>query len=276
MGKKLTDQQIAHYHEHGYCSPIDLMSGNEADRFGQRLEQAERDYPEAVNPYNRNNAHLAFTFADELAFNETVLDAVEDLLGPNVLLWGSVLFIKEPQSAGYVSWHQDATYMGLEPTDFVTPWIALTASNLHNGCMSVIPGSHKQGIRPHEDTFDDDNILTRGQRLDGVDESLAVHFELRPGQMSQHHCCLVHGSQPNRSKERRIGVALQAYIAPHVRQVVGEHRAQLARGIDPQGRAALDQRPRYDMEAKAAANRELANKNFADILYQGAAQNRRY
>ena len=101
---------------------------------------------------NRNNPHLVFNFLDELAFNKIVLDVVEDLIGPDIALWGSVLFIKEPQTSHFVSWHQDATYMGMTSNNFVTPWIALSPSNLDTGCMSMIPGSHLQHIKPHDDT----------------------------------------------------------------------------------------------------------------------------
>ena len=111
MGKVLTQEQIEHYHESGYCSPVDVLSETEAANLRQRLEEAERKYPEALNPTHRNNAHLAFCFLDEIAHHEIILNAVEDLIGPNILLYGSVLFIKDAGTPGFVSWHQDATYM---------------------------------------------------------------------------------------------------------------------------------------------------------------------
>jgi len=121
MNKVLTQEQVDHYREFGYCSPIDVLSETEAKSFRQQLQEAERAYPEALNPVHRNNAHLAFCFLDKIAHHENILNAVDDLIGSDILLFGSVLFIKEPWSSDFVSWHQDATYMGLSPHDFVTP-----------------------------------------------------------------------------------------------------------------------------------------------------------
>ena len=223
MPKALTQRQVDQYHEQGFISPIDVMSEDEALGYRMKLESIERDYPAEINPENRNNAHLSFSFLDRLVRNPIIVDAVEDLIGPNISLWGSVLFIKEPQSAGFVSWHQDATYMGIKPHTFVTPWLALTPSNRENGCMSMIPASHKTHIRPHDDTFENDNILTRGQEVRDVDESTAVDLILRAGQMSLHHAKIIHGSRPNLGEDRRIGYAMQAYMPPEARQTISEN-----------------------------------------------------
>jgi len=137
MGKVLTKQQIERYREEGFVSPVDVMSADEANQYRLKLEAAERDYPEEVHAKNRNNAHLSFSFLDEIVHNTVILGAVEDLIGPDIALWGTVLFIKEANSAGYVSWHQDATYMGMNNNNFVTPWLALTPSHRGNGCMTM-------------------------------------------------------------------------------------------------------------------------------------------
>jgi non-heme Fe2+,alpha-ketoglutarate-dependent halogenase len=276
MPKFLSKQQVDLYHEQGYISPIDVMSEEEALSYKQRLEQAEHDYPDQINPENRNNPHLAFAFLDELVHHPLIVDAVEDLIGPNISLWGSVLFIKEPQSSGFVSWHQDATYMGIKPHEYVTPWLALTPSNRESGCMSMIPGSHAGHIREHEETFADDNILTRGQRVNNIDESKAVDLILRPGQMSLHHAEIVHGSQPNRSNDRRIGFAIQAYMPPLARQVLGENYWLKIRGKQLPGDCIALQRPRFDMDPEGVERRRLVNNNWASILYQGADQKRSY
>jgi len=213
MGKLLSQQQINSYQEEGFISPIEVMFEDDALSYAQRLEAAEANYPVDLTGVNRNNAHLCFTFLDELAYHPRVLDAVENLLGPNFFLWGSVLFIKEPKSSHFVSWHQDATYMHISPRNFVTPWIALTHSDRHTGCMSMIPGSHVNDIQPHTDTYGEDNILTRGQEVINVDPSQAVDLILKPGQMSLHHAMTIHGSQPNQSQhQRRIGFPLQSFM----------------------------------------------------------------
>jgi non-heme Fe2+,alpha-ketoglutarate-dependent halogenase len=276
MPKILTQQQIDQYHEQGFVSPIDVMPESEALAYRRKLEVAERDYPDEINHENRNNTHLCFTFLDELVHHPVIIDAVEDLIGPDISLWGSVLFIKEPNSAGFVSWHQDATYVGIEPSHFVTPWLALTPSNLDNGCMSMIPGSHIGHIREHEDTFDDDNVLTRGQVVRDVDESAAVDLVLKPGQMSLHHAEVIHGSQPNAGNDRRIGFAMQAYMPPQARQVIGENYWLDIRGENTREASIALHRPRFDMDPRGVTDRKLANQNWENILYRGADRIRAY
>ena len=276
MPKVLTQQQIDQYHDVGYVSPIDVMSEDEAAAYLQKLESAEREYPDEINAQNRNNGHLSFSFLDELVHHPVIVSAVEDLIGVNISLWGSVLFIKDPQTKGFVSWHQDATYMGLKPHDFVTPWLALTDSNRENGCMSMIPGSHKNHIRTHEDTFDEDNILTRGQQVENVDESTAVDLVLRAGQMSLHHAEIIHGSQPNHSNRRRVGYAMQGFMPPHVRQEIGKNYWLDIQGDNSRNDSISLSRPSFDLDFTGVENRRLVNENWADILYHGASQKRKY
>ena len=277
MPKYLTAGQIRDYQESGFVSPIDVMSEDEAARYRVLLEEADSNYPTLIHAENRNNAHLAFSFLDELAFHPIILDVVEDLLGADFSLWASVLFIKEPNTSHYVSWHQDATYMGMNKNTFLTPWIALTPSNLETGCMSMIPGSHHAHIQEHEDTFAQDNILTRGQKVNNVDESSAHHLILKPGQMSVHHCEVIHGSQPNRSAERRIGFALQSYARHDVRQTIGLNQWMHCRGRKRDDADLVEiGRPRHDLDPDALSNRQAMNANYADILYKGSDQVRSY
>jgi non-heme Fe2+,alpha-ketoglutarate-dependent halogenase len=276
MPKYLTENQVSQYHAEGFCSPIDIMPEQEALALAGRLAEAEQVDPEGLQGRSRNNAHLVYQFLDEIAFHPVILDIVEDLLGKDFLLWGTVLFIKEPESPGYVSWHQDATYMGLEPHQFLTPWLALSHSNPVNGCMSMIPGSHRDSIRPHTDTFDEDNLLTRGQNIDGIDESGAVDLVLKPGQASVHHCRTIHGSRPNRSDQRRIGVALQSYITPRVKAIGGTGHSIPCRGSDPFRHHEALTRPTADMSDQGLKQREMVNDNWAEILYRGAEKSRNY
>ena len=276
MGKVLSQQQIDQYHEQGFIAPVDVMPESEALEYAQRLQTAELEYPEELNAENRNNPHLAFKFLDELVHHPLIMDAVEDLIGPAFSLWGSVLFIKEPQTSHFVSWHQDATYMGITPHEYVTPWLALTPSNLETGCMSMIPGSHKDPIRSHEETFHENNILTRGQEIQAVDESIAVDLILRPGQMSLHHAKIIHGSQPNRSQQRRAGYAMQAYMPAGARQTLGENYWLPMRGNCVQSGFIELKRPASDMDSTGVGERNKANQNWANILYQGAQKKRAY
>ncbi|MEC9460134.1 MAG: phytanoyl-CoA dioxygenase family protein [SAR324 cluster bacterium] len=277
MSKILTADQIQEYHENGFVSPIRVMSEDEACSIKTKLEEAEKKFPQDFNPENRNNLHLIFPFLDELAHNSVIVNAVEDLLGPDISLWASVMFSKDPATDHFVSWHQDATYMGMNSCDFLTPWIALTQSNIEMGCMTMIPGSHKQNIRKHEDTFAENNILTRGQVVKDVDESILVDLILKPGEMSIHHGAVIHGSKPNKSKHRRIGFALQSYMSPKVEQIVGKNMWMHIRGKQRQDRDGLNlYRPQFDMDPLSVSQRKLANENYSYILYNGAKIKRKY
>ncbi|MEM7564570.1 MAG: phytanoyl-CoA dioxygenase family protein [Pseudomonadota bacterium] len=276
MGKVLTQSQVEQYHEEGFIAPIDVMSEAEAAEYLEKLEAAEARYPDQLNAENRNNPHLAFTFLDELVHHPFILDAVEDLLGPDFSLWGSVLFIKEPQTRHFVSWHQDATYMGVEPDNFLTPWLALSHSNRETGCMSMLPGSHKRGIQSHDETFAEDHILTRGQEIQDIDPDSAVDLILAPGQMSIHHAQTVHGSQQNHSQQRRVGYAIQGYVPGDGRQVIGDNLWMPMRGQCNHPDLIELKSPKSDMDDDARRQRERANQNWANILYHGAEKVRAY
>ena len=277
MPKVLTKEQIEQYHDEGFISPLRVISEADALSLKTQLEEVEAQYPEEINAESRNNLHLSFAFLDALAHNTTIVDAMEDLIGPDIALWASVMFIKEPSSKQYVSWHQDATYMGLDSVDFPTPWIALSPSNIETGCMTMISGSHKSEIRKHEDTYAENNILTRGQVIPNVDENKAVDLILRPGEMSIHHGAIIHGSQPNNSDQRRIGFSLQSYISPEIRQVVGRNIWTHIRG---KARHDIDgltlERPKYNMDPITVSQRKIAEENLSDILYKGAKLKRKY
>ena len=277
MPRVLTKLQIEQYHDQGFICPIRVISEQEALSIKDELEQVEKEFPEEINSESRNNLHLSFAFLDALAHNKIIVDAIEDLIGPDISLWASVMFIKEPSSKQYVSWHQDATYMGLDSLDFPTPWIALSPSNIETGCMTMIAGSHKTKIQNHEDTFAENNILTRGQVIQDVDESKAVDLILQPGEMSIHHGAVIHGSQPNNSNQRRIGFSLQSYMPNKVKQIVGRNLWTHVRGQKRQDDdGMLLDRPRFNMDPNTVAQRKIANENLSGILYKGAKEKRNY
>jgi len=277
MPKFLTKEQIVQYHDQGFISPVRVMSKQEALKVKQELEDVEAKFPKEINSESRNNLHLSFAFLDALAHNKIIVDAMEDLIGPDIALWASVMFIKEPSSKQYVSWHQDATYMGLNSMDFPTPWIALSPSNKETGCMTMIAGSHKLKIKKHEDTFAKDNILTRGQAIQEVEESKGVDLILEPGEMSIHHGAIIHGSQPNNSNQRRIGFSLQSYMSPNIKQIAGQNIWTHVRGKkrkDDDG--ILLDRPKFNMDPITVSQRKIANENLSNILYKGAKIKRNY
>ena len=277
MSKVLTKSQIEQYHDEGFISPVRVISEQEAHLIKQELEMVEAEFPEEINAESRNNLHLSFAFLDALAHNEIIVDAMEDLIGPNISLWASVMFIKEPSSKHYVSWHQDATYMGLDSLNFPTPWVALSPSNKETGCMTMIAGSHKTKIQEHEDTFAENNILTRGQVIQNVDESKAVDLILEPGEMSIHHGAVIHGSQPNNSTHRRIGFSLQSYMPPNIKQIVGRNIWTHVRGKKREDEdGILLDRPKFNMDPATVEQRRIANENLSEILYNGAKVKRNY
>ena len=266
----LDAEAVRRFDQTGYHFPVPVFSGAEIAAYRARLEAAERALGGPLSGQLRNKPHLLFTWADEIVHHPRILDAVEDVLGPDLLAWSASFFTKEANDPAYVSWHQDSTYWGLSEPDVVTAWVAFSDSVPENGCMRVVPGTHVLDQLPHRDTFAPGNLLTRGQEVQvEVDTDRAVDVVLRAGEMSLHHVRLVHGSDPNWSDRRRIGLAVR-YVPTYVRQVSG-HRdsAQLVRGVDRHGHFDPEPRPRVDMgEAERAAHRR-ATQDAIDILYRG-------
>ena len=252
MGR-LPEAAIAHYREHGYYAPVRVMSADDAARVRAHLEAHEAAHG-VLKGSMRHKSHLLFTWLDSLIRLPGILDAVEGVIGPDILCWSSSFFIKEAHDPGFVSWHQDSTYWGLDPADIVTAWVALSESSAENGAMRVIPDTQKLEQVAHRDTFAADNLLTRGQEIAVVvDGSKAVMLSLQPGEMSLHHVRLIHGSDPNPSAKRRIGFAIR-YLPTHVRQVVGTRdSATLVRGVDRFGNFEPEQPPERDLSDAAVA-----------------------
>jgi chlorinating enzyme len=272
MSKTLSASQVAAFRDNGYHFPVRVFSREEARALRAELERHEAAAGAPLKGKWRVKSHLLFTWADRIVHDPRVLDAVEDLIGPNILCWTTNFFIKEAKSPGFVSYHQDAAYWGLEPEEVVTAWVALSAANLESGCMKVLPGSHFDSHLPHVETYAENNMLTRGQEIAvEVDESRAVAMPLEPGEMSLHHIRLVHGSAPNHSNDRRIGLAIR-YLPAHVRQTKGRDSAMLVRGVDAYGNFDLEPRPQRDLgEAELAAHADAIDRKVA-VLYQGTGK----
>ena len=269
MPKLLSETQLARYRSEGYLAPVRVMAAADALALQRELERVEAGMGGPLRGDLRHKTHLLFPFLYDLVCHERILDAVEDVIGPDILCWSSNFFIKEAANPAFVSWHQDSTYWGLSAPEVVTAWVALTPSNTANGAMAVIPGSHLLEQIPHRDTFHQHNLLTRGQEIMvEVDESEAAVLELQPGEMSLHHVRLVHGSPPNPSLDRRIGFAIR-YIPTHLRQLEGEDSASLVRGEDRFGNFELEPRPDGEMTpSMMALHKKIAERN-ARILYRG-------
>jgi non-haem Fe2+, alpha-ketoglutarate-dependent halogenase len=269
MPKQLTDRQLAHFEEFGFVAPVRVLPAQEVAQLRERLEEFERSQGGPLHGSLRHKTHLLFPWLSDLVHRSSILDAIEDLYGADLLCWTSNFFIKEAHDPGFVSWHQDSTYWGLSSADVVTAWVALTPSNEANGAMRVIPGTHKMEQIPHRDTFQPHNLLTRGQEIAvTVDEGRAHTIELQPGEMSLHHVRLVHGSPANASAARRIGFAIR-YIPTRVRQLQGSDSATLVRGEDRFRTFEHEPRPARDLDpALVEVHRQVTARN-ARILYSG-------
>ena len=269
MPKLLSETQIARYRDEGYLAPIRIMDEAAALALRAELDAVEARMGGKLRGDLRHKSHLLFPFLADLVRHKLLLDAIEDVLGPDLLCWTTNFFIKEATNPAFVSWHQDSTYWGLSSPEVATAWVALTPSNAANGAMAVIPGTHKLDQIPHRDTFDRHNLLTRGQEVAvAVDETKAVPLILEPGEMSLHHVRLVHGSPPNPSGDRRIGFAIR-YIPTHIRQLEGEDSASLVRGTDRFHHFAPEPCPEREMAPEMLALHTRIAERSAQILYRG-------
>lgn len=272
MPKVLSPEAIARYQRDGYYFPLDVLSESETHELRGKLEAYERANGGPIQGDKRHKAHLYLTWLNDLIRHPRIVDAVEDVLGPNLLCWSTSFFIKEASDAGFVSWHQDATYWGLSSPDVVTAWVAFTPANLLNGCMKFSPGTHRMQLE-HRDTFDKNNLLSRGQEIAvKVDESAGVDAILKPGQASLHHVLLAHGSEPNKSNDRRIGFAIR-YIPTHVKQAVGiKDSATLVRGVDDHHHFDHEPRPAADCTPESLAAHAAIVGRQVQVLYRGTDQ----
>lgn len=237
----LSAGQLRQYAEQGYCCPLRVFDAQEAAEFRARFDDywaRNQERLKGLLPRQRHvvfgQTHASLNWVYRIVSHPRVLDAVESIMGPDLLVWESAWFIKFPQDKAFISWHQDANYWNLHPPNVMTAWVAISESSTENGCLRVIPGSHKTPALPQKDTYASENALSRGQEIAvSVDESEAVDFVLQPGEMSLHHASIIHGSRANRSDRPRIGIAIR-YITPDViREGMAERQlAMLVRGKD--------------------------------------------
>ncbi|MEM6480447.1 MAG: phytanoyl-CoA dioxygenase family protein [Pseudomonadota bacterium] len=278
---RLSEAQTAQYWRDGYLFPVPVMDAAEAATHRSELEVMEAEYkdwkarglPLPLATYKRINSHCVVPLAHQIAADPRVLDVIEGILGPDLLIWSVEFFIKEAKSKSIVSMHQDLTYWGFGAVDhLLTAWIALSPATQSSGCMNFVNGSHKNPILPHNDTSDADNLLSRGQEIqvDVADED-RVYAELQPGQMSLHHGLMIHGSGPNVSEDRRIAVAIR-YCTPQIAQEVAtKDYAILARGADRTGNFINFTPPRSLFAPEALNLYEEIREAQSAALMDGAA-----
>jgi len=271
----LTSNQLKQYEDQGYISPIEVLSNGEALEARKEIELIEKKMPNEIDNAGRYNVHLISPKLDSIVHNSNILDAVESIIGKNILVCSTTLFIKNPNEQGFVSYHQDAKYIGLEPHNWVTAWVALTDSNENNGCMKMWPKSHLN-IKDHNEKFNQGNLLTRGQTVENVPEDKVKSIELKAGQMSLHHPRIVHGSGINKSDDRRIGFVIQSYIGTNVKQTLGKNSVQVARGEDKYNYHEIIKRTNTLMSKENILLRKKENDYLQEIFYKGAKQKGSY
>jgi len=270
----LSKKEINEYNEKGYFAPIDALTKDETDEVKEEIEFIEKKWPNELEGLGRNYVHLISPIFDKVVHNSKILDAVESIIGKNILVAGTTLFIKDPDKKGFVSFHQDAKYIGFEPYNWVTVWLAITNSNEENGCMRMWTGTHKYDLKIHEEKFNNDqgNLLTRGQTIENVPIEKTEPVILKAGQMSLHHPRIAHGSGINKSNKRRIGFVIQSYIGANVEQVIGKVYVQQARGEDLFNYHEHTKRPVNTMEKENIDIRNKANEALSKIFYSGLSQ----
>jgi ectoine hydroxylase-related dioxygenase (phytanoyl-CoA dioxygenase family) len=265
MPWRLSSDEIGRFHENGIVFPVPVFDAEEIGERYAALQAIEGACAGRLPPLLNFKPHLLVPWLWDMIHDPRILDTVEDLLGPDILCWGSSFFNKQPDDPSHVGWHQDATYWGLSSNEGLTAWVAFTPSVRANGCMRVVPGSHREVV-PHGDTHDRTSMLPgREKVMVGVKESRAVDVVLAPGEMSLHDRLIVHGSEPNRSGDRRVGFAIR-YIPGELRQRGdGRGTAALVRGRD-HGTFDLEQRPEAELGAAARARHPDLLRRWTKIV----------
>jgi non-heme Fe2+,alpha-ketoglutarate-dependent halogenase len=212
IGGKLSPVELERYERDGILFPVPAITPAEAAYYRARFEDLEG----RMGGCQRNVpfAHLCFDWAYELATRIEVVDAVESLLGSDILIDDTAFFCKNPGDTAFAPWHQDGTYSGWYTTPSVSVWLALTDSTPENGCMRAVPGSHLHGRHAHHELDLQDALFKRSAEIETeVDESQVRDIELSAGEFSMHHSSIVHGSKPYRSGGRRIGFVIR-FVTP--------------------------------------------------------------
>ena len=277
---KLTSEQLSSYWDDGCLLPVRVFEESEALALASEFAALESKFGDDqrlrhdYSVYCRENFHVVSTAAAELAHDKRILDAVEQLIGPDLLVWMVELIVKGPHTDKVITMHQDLTYWGLtQPDKLVSAWVALSEVTLDNGAMRFVRGSHKQGVFAHEDTYDKDNLLTRGQRVmaewEPADE---IADELHPGEMSLHHGLMFHGSGPNITDEPRVAIVVR-FISPDVSQTISKtDHVMTVRGKNRTKNLVDIARPTSDFSPESLDLYDVLAESQAEAFGDGAEQ----
>jgi len=259
VNKILSAEQVAGFQQNGFLFPVRVLSDHEAEQYRAHVEELSN----RMGKLRRSDqCHLFFRWAYDLVTHPKILDVIEDILGPDILVHSSRIFYKHPRDNSFVSWHVDGRYTGMNSYKMPTVWIALSDSIAENGCLRVVSGSHKQNSYPFIERPSENNLENHGQEItDPVDDSKIVSLILKSGEMSIHDSNMIHGSEPNRSDLCRIGFSV-SYMTPEPRS--SRLPVIRARGsADCCHLSLVDAIPDFDIDKGIAAQSKfLQERNF--------------
>jgi len=263
MPRILTTSQVDRYERDGFACPVPVLGADEVRALRADLEHWERQQGHPLDFPEKSKSYLLYGWADALVHHPRVLDAVEDVIGPDILVYHSTMWIKEANTPAYVRWHQDGAYFFLDPLEHVTAWVALSEASEKAGCMRVIPGTHRLPMIDHDDKPDAHNMIKRGQGIsERFDGETGVAMPLGAGELSLHHTALVHCSPGNGSDDRRMGLGI-SFVPAHVRPLGPvKPSALLVRGQDRHGHFLPEARLGRPMSAAARAAHAEAVRLF--------------
>lgn len=247
----LTREQMLDYDELGFLHSIPILSLGEVAHFRAAIEETCRALGGRVT--RLDGPHLYFQWAWELSTHPRVLDCMEQLIGPNILLKSTRLFYKFGNSSSFVGWHQDGITEALKDAYVPAIWLGLTPATAENGCLRVVPRSHRLGLVPHADRPNADNLTTQGATAQ-VEIDSPQDVVMRAGEMSLHHPLVLHASNPNQSAESRIGFSA-TYSTPAL--TASRTAVAWVRGDGPRDPFRIVEPPRrHGMEDAIAAYRQ--------------------
>ena len=261
------------YNHDGFLTAIDAIPPAKAAAYCCKCTQFIEQYSSHpdYSDWTYGKTEIVLRWVAELAAEETLLNIVEDLIRPDILLWNAFLPVKPPHSVANFGWHQDATYWPVEPTDqMVSVWIALFPADRSNGGMQMVQGSHSIGPVAHEATYDKSSMLRRGQKVTvPIDDAKVVNIDLLPGQASFHHTLMLHRSGSNESDNWRLGVGIN-YASAKVNPSPGyQDSAILLRGDATGSGFELTEQPESDLDKAALENfarvQQLQAKRYSDV-----------
>ena len=282
MANVLSPARIERYRYNGYLFPFPALSAAELAECNEGLARYEAWLGGPVNKSDRrwrSAAYVMLPWLDQLVQHPKILDVVEELIGPDILVYTATFFIKEAESPTFAAWHQDATYFGLDPYEHVTAWVALSDASAEAGCMEVLSSAGRPSQLHHAALGLEHSINGGGQAIvENFGESGGTMMALNAGEFSLHHTLCRHRSAPNRAAHRRVGIGI-SYIPSHCR-LTGTVRmcARLVRGsYDGGGSFDLIPPPEGELHPTALERHELVYRRYREnYAEQIAAHDREF